>query len=118
VASWPAALPQSPLLQGASGSFAKTAIRTSMDAGAAKVRRRFTAAVRPFKCSFEVTAAQLATLEDFFANTLAGGALSFTFPHPLYGTVTMRFVTDEPPAWQPRDDPSAFEVQLSLEVMP
>ena len=69
-------------------------VRTEMDAGPAKLRRRFTAAVRPLKGRIEITRAQAATLETFYVTTLAGGALPFDWTSPrTLETVSMRFVS-------------------------
>ncbi len=43
---WPPSLPQRPLAQGFSEQAPDTLIRTQMEAGPPKVRRRFTAGIR------------------------------------------------------------------------
>lgn len=65
-----------------------------MDQGPARVRRRYTAGVRPFEWGQIFTETQLGDLETFFVTTLGYGALSFTFPHPYSTgeTITVRFV--------------------------
>lgn len=59
-------------------------VRTDMDAGPAKQRRRFTAAPRPVALAFEPLGARdLARFEAFVERDLAGGALAFEMVHPL-----------------------------------
>ena len=76
---WPAALPQDFQIDGYGETLPDVTIRTKMDAGPAKVRRRFTANVRPIKCKLKVTDTQYVALASFFQNDCAGGALSFTW---------------------------------------
>jgi len=94
MASWPAVpFPQKPLYEGNEEKLAAVVIRTEMSTGPAKVRRRFTSGVRPRPCEFIFTLAQLATFRTFFESTCAGGALSFSWTHPVDGTaITCRFV--------------------------
>lgn len=69
-------------------------IRTAMDAGPDKVRRRSTAAPQRFRgaTSF-LTTAQVAAFEQFFAEDLAMGALPFKAVDPMSCTLrTFRFV--------------------------
>jgi hypothetical protein len=70
---------------GYQGRFAETVLRTSMDAGAAKLRGRFTAAPRQIEVTFRMTAAQVAVLRDFYQETTGGGALPFDWVHPREG---------------------------------
>lgn len=80
--SWPVTLPTAPLNDGFRETIPVTAVRTEMDAGPAKIRRRTTAGVRRLALSYLLTASQVDTLESFVSGDIAGGALSFTFPHP------------------------------------
>lgn len=115
-AAWPATLPQDVLIEGYAEAFPETRLRTPMDAGPAKMRRRFTAAVRPLKVSVPLTRDQVAALDTFFTTTLEGGALAFTWTHPrTLAAVTLRFVS----APQPVPDSGAWwRCALDLEVMP
>ena len=90
---WPSSLPQRPTVGGYQERFAETTLRTAMDAGTAKVRRRFTAAPRQIEATFKVNAAQTGILKTFFEDTTAGGALPFDWTHPREGTpATFRFL--------------------------
>lgn len=81
---WPTSLPQSP-----QKGFAETGgvlvLRTPMDAGPAKQRRR---GARPqgLQVTFIMTTAQTQTLETFVKTTLQGTA-RFGFTHPRLNTV-------------------------------
>lgn len=91
-------------------------IRTSMDAGPDKVRRRFTAAPRRFTGTTPfLTKTELETFETFFETTLQMGALSFTATDPLSCTTkTFRFVGD----YKVNPAGRAFRVSAELEILP
>ena len=112
---WPVTLPQLPDI-GLQETAPDLVLRTEMDAGPAKVRRRFTAGVREFRTTVSpLTAAQVQTLDDFFVNDLTG-VLPFDWQIPRSGaTVEMRFV--EPPRYD-AIDPTFYRASLSLEVLP
>jgi hypothetical protein len=114
--TWPPGLPQDVLREGYAERPAKTAIRTEMEAGPAKVRRRFSAGVRPLSIAVELTRAQAGTLLAFFADTLEGGALPFEWAHPRSGeAVRLRFV--EEPEVTPLA-PDTWRAALRLEILP
>jgi len=95
---------------------ANNIVRTQMDVGPAKVRRRTTANVRSISVAYVLSEAQLQTLETFFLTDAAGGALSFDFTHPRTGaTVTARFT--EPPQYASMNG-LYYQVTVSLEVLP
>lgn len=82
--TWPAQLPQILPMAGYQESPPDTALRTPMDAGAAKMRRRFTAQVRPINATLVLTDAQLEILDDFYIDDLEGGTLPFEWEHPRH----------------------------------
>lgn len=88
-ANWPDTLPQAWLNEGYQETLPDVMIRTQMDAGPAKVRRRFTCQVTPIKARLLLTTTEKGYLETFFNTTTAGGSLSFTFPHD--GADVLRF---------------------------
>lgn len=94
MASWPAApFPQKPLYSGNTETLADTVIRTEMSTGPAKVRRRFTSGVRFAHYELLLKLADLATFRTFFESTCSGGAVSWTWTHPVDGgAITCRFV--------------------------
>lgn len=64
-------------------------IRTDMDVGPAKTRRRYTKGVNPMSVSIYLNGASEYTIfTTFFNTTLAGGSLPFTHDHPITGTPT------------------------------
>jgi hypothetical protein len=71
---------------------ADTTIRSEVDAGIPKVRRRFTAGIDVIDVTYNLTMAELATLDDFYRSTTKNGSLPFTYTHPRLGTtVVCRF---------------------------
>jgi hypothetical protein len=79
---WPEVLPQYLQVSGFSEQLADQLIRTQMDAGPAKARRRFTAAPRPLTGDIIVTAAQLAFFRTWYASVIMGGSLRFGWVEP------------------------------------
>jgi len=71
MATWPAGLPQTPLADGFGEAAVSSVVRTEMDVGPAKMRRRYTAEVRVYGMGLLLTTAQVATLETFYRTTLA-----------------------------------------------
>jgi hypothetical protein len=89
-----------------------------MSSGPAKVRRRFTAGIRPGHYQYIMTLAQLATFKIFFEDTCEGGALTWTMTHPvLGGTATFRFVT-EPTFAAIKTKTARVVVSFDYEVLP
>ena len=119
IPAWSAqALPQVPQ-KGFTESIAVNVIRSAMDAGPAKMRRR-SKGVNTMDLSFMLTTAQTTTLENFINNTLLG-TKRFSFPHPRTGTtVEVRIV--------PSGDGEFFKLQylapgywntsLKFEILP
>lgn len=114
--TWPPSIPDSILVSGYSEKPPKNALRTQMDAGPAKVRRRSRSGARPISGAAMLTGAQLETFDAWFRETLADGTLRFDWIHPrTRQAVSMRF-TEEP-------DYSAqgadwWSVSMKLEVLP
>jgi hypothetical protein len=115
--AWPSDLPPRPLVEGFSETAPTLTVRSSMDVGPAKVRRRVTAGVTQLKCSFRLSPTQRASLLTFWQTTLAGGALSYTWAHPISGAaITCRIV--EPPAFTPAARGVSWVAALNIEVLP
>jgi hypothetical protein len=122
-ATWPATLPDSFEVDSYNEAEADSLIRSQVDAGPAKVRRRFSGNVRPVQGRMTLTSEQLNTLRTFFRTTLAMGALPFDWHEHLpdgvdNGTAaTFRFV--EKPKYAPKDTGGPYyTVDLSLEILP
>lgn len=86
--SWPVGLQQ--LLSEANFglTIGDTLLRSEMDVGPQKVRRRFTKPVNTFSGSINLTIAEYSTFYTFFNTTLNGGAITFDFPHPITQVLT------------------------------
>ncbi|NDC57531.1 MAG: hypothetical protein EBZ50_01610 [Alphaproteobacteria bacterium] len=80
--SWPATLPQFVQSSGYSESLPQQTIESQVDAGAVKVRRRFTTAFRPMQMVIHCTTAQVATFESFYLTDCKSGSLDFTWVNP------------------------------------
>ena len=114
--AWPSSLPDYVLQQGHSEALANVTNRSQMDAGPAKVRRRFTAGPRTVNAIVRLTTAQTQTLDTFHETTLVGGSLAFDWVLPRTQTVTsFRFMS--PPEYRPVG-PGIWDATLKLEAMP
>ena len=113
--TWPAQLPP-PALNSLQESPPNNTIRSQMDKGPDKVRRRTTANIRPIAFSMHLTEAQLEILDDFYTSDTFSGSESFTYTHPRTGLLcTARF--REPPSYQEREG-VVYNVGISLEILP
>lgn len=91
--AWPGTLPERPAPEGFKETTPDVLLRTQMDSGPAKVRRRTTTDIRRFTMVFMMTQAQVAIFDTFLLTDLKNGSLSFTMMHPrTEATVTMRLV--------------------------
>lgn len=70
MAVWPASLPQRALLADFAEAADTNVIRSDMEFGPGKVRRRYTAEVKVYQVGLMLTTAQVATLETFYDSTL------------------------------------------------
>lgn len=96
MANWPSELPN--FSSSTSIQDDESRITSSMDAGPASVRNRFTAISQTVKTSMVITGAQLAIFTTFLRTTLNHGALSFTWVNPATGAAeTVRF--KKKPEW-------------------
>jgi len=111
---WPSSLPAF-LIEGFQEAVQDIALRTEMDAGPPKVRRRYTAAYRTIKGEMALTAAQVATLDAFY---LAEAGNAFTFTHPRTGaTVGARFAG--PPQYSRMATATPhWRASVEIEVLP
>lgn len=114
--SWPQSLPPAPLLDGFVETVPETIIRTAMDQGPAKVRQRSSAGVRVFQMSFLLTKVQTAVFDNFYLNTLNGGALMFDFTHPRTGETLALRIT-KPPEYTAQNS-RYFRINLNAEALP
>ncbi len=115
---WPVSLPQYPRTDYSENN-GLLIVRTPMDMGPAKMRRR---GVRSevLRVGFYMSKAQIVTLETFVETTLAGTA-RFGFPHPRTGAqVEARIVPVDDGALYSLSyvSPDLYAVDLTLEVLP
>lgn len=119
---WPNALPSAPLLRELSETAPNTTIRTSMDVGPAKIRRRQTVAPRMFNVIWSMTRNQVATFDEFYTITTLGGSEPWEYTHPRTGaTVDFRFAsvpTYKPLSPRINGAVDRWEVSCTLEVLP
>jgi hypothetical protein len=120
--TWPSTLPPVPQVRGYEEQSPNNLIRTDMDVGPAKARRRTTAAVRKHKMLFQMSQAQIELFDEFLSAILGDGALSFDYAHPRTGvTVKFRII---PPAVYTLDKPATggdagvWWVTLDMEQLP
>lgn len=115
---WPITLPQN-VQKGFTETIGVLLLRTPMDSGPAKYRRR---GRRPstMNVSFIMTESQIPILETFVLNTIKGTS-KFEFPHPrLHTPIDVRLV--------PEGDgslytivyraPGYYDINLKLEILP
>lgn len=113
--TWPASLPQRPLLNFEQTEKPNT-IRTGMDVSTAKVRRRFSAVEWRIRAVIKLTDAQLVTFWTFFNTTLAGGSLTFDWILPEdESAAELRFVSTPKAV---ATTASVATVSLELESIP
>lgn len=84
MSSWPASLPKIRLP--VEHTRQDGTLRTDMEAGPQKVRRRFSAVAQDYRFSLRMTGTQYDTLLDFFEDTLGGGSLRFDMDDPRTGS--------------------------------
>jgi hypothetical protein len=116
VATWPAGLPQKPLADGFSEQAQPIILRTDMDVGPAKMRRRYTSEVRVYGMEMLLTTAQVATLETFYYSTLDCVDPFDWLNHRTGAAATYRFRS--PPAYSEAGAPGYWRTSLDLESFP
>lgn len=114
---YPPLLPTLAVLRSFAASEADNIVRTPMDAGPAKTRRRSTAAPLRWNMGHPAyTAPQLRAFLQFFREDTAHGSLPFQMADPVMGGVmTCRFAA--PPSWAAVTT-EEFSVSVSLEILP
>ena len=115
-AAWPGSLPQSLQLAGQTETLAETTISSQPDMGPRMVRRRFSFMPRRVVGSVApLTFAQKTALREFYEETLAGGALIFTWSMPDDTDPPDYFMFSAPPVFE-RITGAAWRARLELEA--
>ena len=90
-------------------------LRSEMETGPAKVRRRFTATPVFVSLNYLMTGAQVQALDDFYATTTLQGSLRFDWNHPRRKiAVEARFMG--PPVYSALG--TIYRAQVDLEILP
>jgi len=109
---WPELLPSGLLEDGFGKQPQSNVVRTAMDAGPKKARRRYTARAVNYSGKQVFDAGELAVFEQFYHNVLADGVLRFNFSDPVTGeTAEFRFTDD----YTVGAADGLFEVSMQLE---
>ena len=109
---WPALLPADFLAEGLLIQPQNNVIRTTMDAGPKKTRRRYTARTVKFSGKQRFDKAEFAVFEQFYNTVLADGVYRFNFKDPLKDEqAEFRFTED----YTSVEIGGFFEVTLPLE---
>ncbi len=117
---WPEFMPPPVYDQISVGAPVGAVLRTDMEAGPAKQRRRFTAAPRPVLLVFEpVSEKGISDFDRFFVEDIQSGALGFQMKHPITDDLRMfRFVGGDEPWHVAPIGKDAFRISVSLELLP
>jgi len=109
---WPELLPSELLADGFSKQPQGNVIRTSMDAGPKKARRRYTARTVKYSGKQVFDESELMVFEQFYHKVIADGALRFNFTDPVTReTAEFRFTED----YTTNSVDGLYEVHMSLE---
>ena len=109
------------MVSGASLTLPQQSIRTQMDYGPAKVRKRTSSDTLPVAGQLTISASQRDTLLEFYTTTTSGGSLPFLMTDPIRGFVA-EFRFTAPPQIRPLNTRTAegykLTAQLALEQLP
>jgi hypothetical protein len=114
--TWPPTLQDKLNEEAFSFTHGETKLRSDMDVGPAKVRRRYTKSVDPISCTIDVTQGEYSDFDYFYRTTLNGGVNQFTFDHPITGVPTDFRIVGTP---QTRSIGGGnFRVSMQWEILP
>jgi hypothetical protein len=114
--SWPLTLQQRLESDGFSIEKGETVIRSEMDVGPVKVRRRSTRPIDMVSASILLTAVQYAAFETFYNTTTNGGTTPFDWVHPITEAAAV-FRFSKAPQYQNVGN-LMFKASFQLEIMP
>ncbi len=87
--AWPSTLQDLINEQGFALNKGETVLRSDVDVGPNKVRRRFTRPIDTMSGVINLTSVQYEDFEFFFDTETNGGTLPFEFNHPITGVLTL-----------------------------
>lgn len=121
MATWPTSLPQYHEI-GLQETRQQGFVRTQMDTGPYKQRRRFTAVTRYLEGTMLMTNAQRATFDTFYVTTINQGADEFDFIDPVDASTVQSVRFTMPPTFSALIGGSSgvdfYRVTISLEILP
>lgn len=116
--SWPSDVPQKPLVDGYQENEENNVIRTQMDQGPDKVRRRTTDNVQNYQMVFRMDDTEKSNWQDWYENTVKHGSLKFDFDDPTDGnTYEWRLVIPPEPQWSSQGG-NIFDLRIQMEKLP
>lgn len=113
---WPVTLQQKLNQASFQETFGETVLRSDMDIGPSKVRRRNTKGVDTFNATIDLERDLYLTFKNFYTTSLNGGVLSFNFDHPIT-KVESEFRFAETPQIRPIGG-TYFRVSMVWEELP
>lgn len=112
---WPAAFPP-PAINTLNESPPNNVLRTGMDKGPPKTRRRTTANIRPLSFTLKLSEALVEVMDDFFVNDTFSGSIPFDYTHPRTGQPCTAMFATEPQYGEMEG--VLYNVQVQLEIQP
>lgn len=100
IINWPTNVPTLVNSDSFSVEMGDTTIRSEVDVGPQKVRRRSTRPVDTYTISMDLDRTEVLNLKTFFNTTTNGGVTAFYFEDPLTGIVEV-FKFAKPPSFSP-----------------
>lgn len=114
---YPGTLPQAPQRNGYTQKNKSNVIRSKMDVGEAKVRRRYVDAIKDETWSMPLDPVQLPIFQAWHKDDLEGGVLRFDFEDMLTGLIEeYRFV--DMPTYSPYGECGSYLVSFTVEQLP
>jgi len=113
--SWPVTLP-SPLQSNLTGTRQNNKIVSQPEIGRPRRRKRFSGQVKYYDCVIKITKD---LLDDFwtFYDQLSSGTDSFTWTHPIYGSIQVQFSGEEEPT-ETHSKGKLWTISFKLEQLP
>jgi hypothetical protein len=115
--AWPAALPPLAELDGYTETPPDLALRSSVEAGPAKTRPRWSAGATRVSGRLLLDAAQAEALAQFYRAATLTGALVFEAPHPRTGLVARLRFTRAPELAHLAEGGGLWRAQIELEAL-